>query len=111
MPETARRTPSRAARWSFAGVRGAGLCHCWVAKPADAVLNTAVWQGEAPLPLDPLDFRAAIGAAESASRLQNLASIASQGLSDGDPGQDGPHSEKAGSPRQSGRLSGARRVL
>ena len=31
----------------------AGLSHATVAKPADAVLNTAAWQGEAPLPLDP----------------------------------------------------------
>ena len=27
-------------------------------KPADSVLNTAVWQGDAPLPLDPWGFRA-----------------------------------------------------
>ena len=28
------------------------------------MLNTAAWQGEAPLPLDPLGFRAGVGAAE-----------------------------------------------
>ncbi len=33
-------------------------------KPADAVSNTTVWQGETPLPLDPLGFRATISALE-----------------------------------------------
>ena len=55
----------RAARGSvFAGGRRAGLSHATVAKPADAVLNTAAWQGRAPPPLDPPVFRAGIGAAE-----------------------------------------------
>ena len=41
-------------------------------KPADATLNIAVWQGAAPPPLDPMDFRATGGAADGGGRLQNL---------------------------------------
>ena len=50
----ARHRPSQAARGSvFAGGRRAGLGHATVAKPADAVLNTAVWQGGRCAPLEP----------------------------------------------------------
>ena len=40
-------------RLEFEGVRRAGLSHAKVAKPAYAVLNTAVWQGDAAPPFDP----------------------------------------------------------
>ena len=53
LPATARPSPSRAVMWSFSRPSaGAGLSHCWVAKPAHAMLNIAVWQGALP-PLNP----------------------------------------------------------
>ena len=51
------RTPS--------GAVGGGLsCALKVRKPADAVLNTAAWQGDAAPPLEPPASRAAGGAAD-----------------------------------------------
>ncbi len=44
-------------------------------EPADATFDVAVWQGEARPPLDPLGFRAGVGATEGGGCLRNLVPI------------------------------------